>query len=503
MSESSYDAIVIGAGGGGVSCASILAKRGLKTLILEQSDIIGGCCSTFEDQGFHFDTGASIVMFVPALDAIFERLGKKREDYIDLRLCDPIYSFRYPSGEYLEIPRDIHETYEVFKKVCPEDAEAWLDYCEFWKQNAEQGMVQYLHNDMQSWRSFLKMASGSSGMGKYLPAFYLNYELMIRKWFKSETALNIMGFQSYWIGLPPKLCPGLYAAISYSEHEGIYYPMGGMISIPKGILAVGQENGLELRLNTEVTKVIVENRKVRGVVLKDGTKLSSKLVVSNINAQPLYLKLIGEENLPRRVIKGIKSYELSMCMPMIYLGIKGDVPLRAHHSLQLGHYQEHNDIWDKYFLTGKFPEKPICLMCWPTETDPSLAPEGHHALNLGAMGSYKLDHGTWDERRDEFMDRVLGFVEETLWPGISSQIVYKNLSTPMDFERRLLSPEGAIYALKNDILSTMVFRPANRSKCIEGLYLVGASTHPGGGVPMVIAGGGITADLVMEDYQKL
>jgi phytoene dehydrogenase-like protein len=98
---------------------------------------------------------------------------------------------------------------------------------------------------------------------------------------------------------------------------------------------------------------------------------------------------------------------------------------------------------------------------------------------------------------------VLDFVDQTLWPGIRDQVVYKNISTPVDFERRLLSPEGAVYALQNDIPSSMVFRPSNRSKSIEGLYLAGASTHPGGGVPMVIAGGGITADLIMEDINKL
>jgi phytoene desaturase len=503
MEKPQYDAIVIGAGGGGISCSSILAKRGLKTLILEQSDIIGGCCSTFTDQGFHFDTGASIVEFVPAIDAIFERLGKKRQDYIDLRPCDPMYSFRTPEGENLDIPTDIHATYELFKKISPPDAERWLDYCKFWKEASEKGMRQFLHNDMQSWTSLVKMFLRAPAMIKFMPAFYLTYEYMIKKWFTHHGILNTLGFQSYWIGLPPRLCPGMYAAIGYTEHEGIYYPMGGMISIPKGILKVGQEYGLEIRLKTEVTKVLVENGKVRGVQLKDGTKIFSRLVVSNMNAQRLYLDLIGEENLTGRVKKGIKSYKLSMPMPMIYLGVKGKVPLRAHHSLQLGDYQLMNSIWDEYYLKGKFPPKPICLLCWPTHIDPSLAPEGHHAFNLGTMGPYKLDRGTWDERKGEFIEIVLDFVDQTLWPGIRSQIVYKNISTPLDFERRLMSPEGAVYALQNDIPSSMVFRPSNRSKSIEGLYLAGASTHPGGGVPMVIAGGGITADLIMEDIKKL
>ena len=114
-----------------------------------------------------------------------------------------------------------------------------------------------------------------------------------------------------------------------------------------------------------------------------------------------------------------------------------------------------------------------------------------------------LDHGTWDDRREEFMEKAITYVENTLWPDIRNHLSYKNVSTPVDFERRLLSPEGAVYALQNDIPSTMIFRPANRSKSIEGLYLTGASTHPGGGVVMTIASGGISADLIEKDLPTL
>jgi phytoene desaturase len=162
-----------------------------------------------------------------------------------------------------------------------------------------------------------------------------------------------------------------------------------------------------------------------------------------------------------------------------------------------------NSIWDDEYLKGRLAEETICMVCWPTHVDPSLAPEGHHTLNLLTMGPYELDHGTWDERREEFMEKAITYVENTLWPDIRNHLSYKNVSTPVDFERRLLSPRGSIYALQNDLASTLLFRPSNRSKSIEGLYLVGASTHPGGGVPMVVAGGGITADLIMEDIAKL
>ncbi len=503
MEKPEYDAIVIGAGCGGLSCGSILAKNGLKTLILEQSERIGGCCSTFEEEGFHFDVGASIVEFVPAIDSVFERLGKNRADYIDFRPCDPIYSFRSPEGEHINIPMDVNETYDLFKRFSSKDAESWLKYVDYWKVVMEKGMRPILYSDMQSWKSLVMMMVKAPVLLKYLPVFVSNYEEMLSKWFSNQTIMDTMGFQSYWAGLPPRLCPGLYSAIGYTEHEGVFYPMGGMISIPKGIMSIGQEYGLEVNLGQQVSKVIVENGKARGVILKDGTRLTSRLVVSNINAQRLYLEHIGEEHLPSRVIKGIKSYTLSMPMPMIYLGVNTTPPFQAHHSAQLMPFQMANEIWDEYYLPGKLTDDPFCMVCWPTHVDPSLAPEGHHTLNLLTMGPYELDRGTWDERKEEFLEKGIRHVEQTLWPDIRKHIVYKKASTPVDFERRLLHPRGAIYALQNDLASYFIFRPSNRSKSIEGLYLAGASTHPGGGVPMVIAGGGITADLIMKDITKL
>lgn len=501
MEKYDYDAIVIGAGVGGISCASLLAKRGLKTIIFENHNIIGGCCSTFEDHGYHFDTGASIVEFIHIYDSIFERLGRKREDYIDLRSCDPLYSFRTTDGEYIEIKPDIYKTYEDINQYSKKDAKNWLKYCDYWKDMVDGGMEKFMMTEMQSFKSMGKMFD--LGFLKFMPAFMTTYEIMIKKWFSHQKTLDTYGFQCYWMGLPPRLCPGLYASINYMEHSGIYYPMGGMISIPQALLNIGKEYGLELKLNSRVKKVIVKNGKARGVELADGTKFSSKIVISNMNAIPLYLDLIGEEHLPKSVIKGIKSYKLSMPSPIIYLGIKGDVPLKAHHSFQLGRFQQMNEVWDEGFMKGRFYDEPITMVCWPSETDPSLAPPGHHAMHFMSMGPYKLAGGDWDSRRDEFTDRVLDHVDKTLWPGIYDQITYKNLSTPLDFEKRLLQPHGAIYGIQNDIASTMVFRPSNRSKSIEGLYLVGASTHPGGGVPMVAASGGITADLVMQDINRL
>ena len=503
MERYDYDAIVIGAGLGGIACAGILAKNGMKTIIFENADIVGGCCSTFEDHGYKFDTGASVVEFVETYHAVFERLGRKTADYIDFIPCDPLYSFRTYDGEYIEIPKDVDAMGKVIEKYSKRDAKNWFKYAKFWQEMKVKGMNKYLHADMQSWKSLWNMFAADLSMMKFMPAFMTTYEFCIKRWFSHPRVMETMGFQSYWVGLPPRLCPGIYAAITYTEHDGIYYPKGGMGAIPEGLMKVAKEHGAQLKLKTQVTKVLIKNGRACGVELKDGTKLSAKLVVANVNAKKLYLEMIGEEYLTKVVAKGCKSYKLSIPMPMVYLGIKGKVPLKAHHTLPLGRFESYNKTWDDFLTKGKFLDEPLCLISWPSETDPSLAPKGQHVLNIGVGGPYKLAEGNWDTRREEFLEKTIDLVHNTVWPGIRDQIVYKNISTPFDFERRLLSPEGAVYALQNDIASTMVFRPSNKSKSIKGLYLVGASTHPGGGTPMVTASGGITADLILADWKDL
>ena len=502
MNNVEYDVIVIGAGCGGLACATLLSKSGLKTLVLEQSSNIGGCCSTVEEQGFHFDTGAILVVNASMIDAFFERLGKKREDYIDFRPLDPVFSLRTGEGEYLDIPRDVGETAELFRKICPKDAENWLEFSAFIKGSVELAET-FLSRKIQSPRGKDAKYSLPPHLLKFLPLLYLNYESVIEKWFCHQTIRDVLSFRSSYTGSSPRFSPGLMAYVLYAEHE-VYYPKGGMISIPKGILEVGRESGLDLELNKEVTRVIIINGKVRGVELKDGTKLSARAVVSNISAMRLYLDLVGEEHLPQRVIKGIKSYVPSVPLPYINVGIKGEPPLRSQYVMQLLPYQELGDLWDNCILKDRLPDKVGNVMiCWQSKADPDMAPEGHNTMIFAGPGPYRLEQGTWDERRDEYMDQVVSHTEENIWPGLSDQIVYRNFVTPVDFERRLLAPEGAAFPIANDLISMFLFHPSNRSKSIEGLYLTGASTYPGGGVFLVVTGGCWTADLIMKDITKL
>ncbi len=491
-----YDVIVVGAGNGGITAGALLAKQGRKTLVLEQSNRVGGCCSTFERDGYKFDLGASIVEVVYPIELAFKKLGSSFWEELDLIPCDPIYSYIFQDGSRINYPLSLEGTAEVISKIDPEDGKKWFELADYFAEMMKKTIEAFFTSPANNFIDMAKMVMKQPGILKFLPLFATSYQDVIKKYFKNDVVQQTMSFQSFYCGLPPELAPGFIALIPYSEHEGIWYPRGGMIQIPMAIKRLGEKYGLEVQFNKQVEKVLVRNRRVEGVRLTDGTEITSDLVVSNVNAKKLYLDYIGEEHLPWLARYGIKSYEVSMSCFMIYVGCDYRPPLEAHHSLTIGPLEMMNDFWWNDFKKGRAPEDVHGLICWPTESDPSLAPEGHHVLNIMGMGPYELSGTNWDKEKQAYAEKMINGLSKTAIPELADHITMLDISTPLDFERRLLSPGGAIYGLQMDIPAQATFRPSSKSKSIKGLYLTGASTHPGGGVPSTIASGLIAAELI-------
>jgi phytoene desaturase len=495
-----YDAIVIGAGCGGISAGALLARQGRKVLVLEQSERVGGCCSTFEKEGYHFDVGASIVEVIYPIEKAFETLGTSFQQEVDLLPCDPIYSYIFKDGSRVNYPLSLEGTAEVISSISPEDGKQWFQLADYFADMMKQTIEAFFTNPSNSFLDLMKMGVKNPRMLKFLPLFITSYQDVIKKYFKNDVVQQTMSFQSFYCGLPPELAPGFIALIPYSEHEGIWYPRGGMVQIPRAFQRCGEKLGMEVRFNTRVDKVMVRNRVVEGVRLADGTEITSDLVISNVNAKKLYLDMIGEEHLPWLARIGIKSYEVSMSCVMLYIGLDYRPPLEAHHSLTIGPLQMMNDFWWNEYKNGQIPEDVHGLICWPTESDPSLAPEGCHVLNIMGMGPYDLSGTDWDSEKQRVAEMMIKGLSETAVPGMSDHVKVLEVSTPLDFERRLLNPKGAIYGLSMDLPNQAVFRPAAKSRSIKGLYLTGASTHPGGGVPSAVASG-LIASMLVDKYE--
>jgi phytoene desaturase len=497
---SDYDAIVIGAGLGGLSAGAMLAKQGFKTLVCEHTSRVGGCCSSFEHEGYTFDMGASIVEMAWIIDELFTRLGKKTSDYMEMVPIDPIYGFVTGDGERFTYPVDKDATREILARISPEDARAWDRFATVGSEAINEVFGTVMSTPMQSMLDAVKIGMANPKMIKYISYMLKSFESTLCSFFKDDKVRASMSMQSYYIGLPPALCPGYAAFLAYSEHEGIFYPRGGMIKIPEGIARVFTEFGGEIRLDTTVRRVLLEGNRAVGVELADGTQIRSRLVLSNINAKTLYLDLIGRDKIPGWAARAVDSYELSIPCPMIMLGMDAAPELEAHHTICYGTMQEMNSAYFDYFKKGKLHDGGMMIICWPTHADPSLAPEGHHALNIVTLAPYDLAEGDWDGMKDAYLETMLNAVEKKFHINLRDHITTAKVNTPKDFERALLHPRGAVYGLNNDLFSTAMFRPGLRSRVVKGLYLAGASTHFGGGVPTTVGSGVAVSGLIEKDF---
>ncbi len=499
---SDYNVIVIGAGIGGLAVSGLMAKQGRKVLLLEQSERVGGCCSTFEKEGYHFDLGASLIEDVQVMDWCFQRLGTTIAQEVELIPPHLIFSIIFKDGSRMRYPKSVEESAQEIAKIAPEDVKGWYDFCKYMKVFNDAAVEGFFVKPANTLGDVIRMFQQTPTMLKYMPLFNGNYQGVLNKFFKSEKIRESLSYQCFYAGLPPELLPGLYAVIPYSEHEGIYYSKGGMVAIPTAFRRVGEKLGMTTRLNTLVKKVMIKDRRAMGVVLADGSEITADLVISDINAKTLYLDLIGEEHLPSIVRTGVKSYEYSMSTPTIYLGVDYDPPLESHHTLATIPMEEMNKYWWDEYEQGRYPAQQFGIISCTTRSDPGLAPKGHNIIILTmGPGPYKLDGTTWEAKKKELLPKIIKYYSERYIPGLEEHIRVAEFSTPADFEKRLLSPEGAIYALRQDVPHSICFRPAAKSKSIKGLYLVGASTHPGGGIPVVTASAMNAADLI-EKYEK-
>jgi phytoene desaturase len=497
-----YDVIVIGAGCGGLGAGALLAHQGRRVLVVEQSERVGGCCSTFEKQGYKIDLGASIIEFPQVIDWCFQRMGTTFAKEVDLVAVDPVFSAILHDGTRVSYPISLEGTAKEIGRIAPGDVKGWERYSKKMQGFLDAALKGFFVSPATNLADVVRLFARTPALLKYNSMFFGSYEGIIRKYFKDEKVVESLSFHSFYAGLPPALLPGHFAMIPYAEHGGIYYAKGGMIGIPKGFQKCGERSGMKVRLNAPVRKILIENKRVKGVLLEDGTEITAGIVVSNINAKKMYLEMVGEEHLPWLAKVGLKSYTYSMATPMLYLCLDYRPPLEDHHTLMTLPMDRVNAYWNDHYLKGSFPREQFGILSWTTKSDPSLAPKGHHIIAVTlAPGVYRLDGAGWEASRERLKESIIDYLAETYLPGLKEHVVLAELSTPVDFEKRLRSPEGAIYALRQDLPHSMMFRPSARSRHVKGLYLAGASTHPGGGVPTVTASAMIAADLI-EKYEK-
>ncbi len=493
--------IIIGSGFGGLGAAIRLAARGHEVEIYEKRDKIGGRAYVYEQDGFKFDGGPTVITAPFMFDDLFAAAGRKREDYVSFQPLNPFYrifnseqrSFDYNGDEAFILDQIRQWNAEGVEGY--NDAEGYSRFMATTKAIFQKGFVELADKPFLHVTDMLKVAPDLIKMQSYLSVY--NY---VSQFVKDEFLRRVFSFHPLLIGGNPFDAPSIYAMIHYLEREwGIHYALGGTGALVAALGKLFTELGGKIHLNADIEEILVSEAKrdrVTGIRLSDGTIHHADQVVSNADVAFTYRSLIPEQYRRKNTNKRIEKMKYSMSLVVIYFGTKRrylDSGL-AHHNIILSERYRGllDDIFNRELLSDEFS----LYLHMPTITDSSIAPEGCENFYVLAPVPH-LGSGTdWKHAAKPYRDKIMHFLEANYLPDLQANIVSEHMVDPLHFQNTLNSYLGSAFSVQPILTQSAWFRPHNQSEDFENLYFVGAGTHPGAGLPGVLSSSIIVENLI-------
>lgn len=487
--------IVIGSGFGGLSAAVRLAAHGYEVELFEKRHKIGGRAYVHEADGFKFDSGPTVITAPWLFDEIWQLAGRNREDYFKLVPCDPFYRIFDHTGRafsYNGDPAFIHSQIEQWN---PADKEGYDRFMRKTKEVFETGMP-LIDKPFLKVTDMLKVAPDLIRLQSYRGVY--GY---VSQFIKDDFLRRCFSFHPLLIGGNPLDASALYVLIHYLEREwGIHYALGGTGSIVNAFGRLFEELGGKIHLNADVQEILVEGRKVSGVRMADGTIHKADVVVSNADVAWTYLNLLPAQYRRKNTDRRIKNMKYSMSLFVIYFGTKrryNETKL-AHHNIILS--DRYNQLLRDIFSSKDLPTDFSLYLHMPTITDPSIAPPGHEAFYVLSPVPHLGANIDWSKQGKPYRDAIMAFLEKNYLPDLQANLVTEHYIDPPYFQNELNSYLGSAFSVQPILTQSAWFRPHNRSEDFENLYFVGAGTHPGAGLPGVIASAKIVDELICEAH---
>jgi phytoene desaturase len=466
--------------------------RGYRVTLLEKRDKPGGRAYCVERDGYTFDMGPTVVTAPQLFEELWQISGKKMSDHVDLRSVAPFYAVRFHDGTAFDYTGDEAAMLSQVSELTPKDIEGYRRFLEMSEKIFHVGFEKLSDVPFSSLWSMVKIAPAMIRLKSYKTVYDL-----IAGYIENEKLRQLLSFHTLLVGGNPFTTTSIYALVAYLEQKwGVHFPMGGMGALVKGMADLVEANGGTIRYNTEVKKIVVENGRAVGVRLLDGSVINANVVVSNADVAWTYRELLDEGVRRRWTNKKIDNIAYSMSLFVWYFGTSRRYDDVAHHSILLGPRYKGllSDIFEKRVLADDFS----LYMHRPTATDPSLAPEGHDAFYVLSPVPHLTEGIDWRERAEPYRTAIETYLSETVLPGLKDVVDVSFVMTPEHFRDELLSVNGAGFSLQPLLTQSAYFRPHNASEDIGGLYIVGAGTHPGAGLPGVLSSAKIMDRLVPD-----
>ncbi|MFK7869418.1 MAG: phytoene desaturase [Roseobacter sp.] len=495
--DARQQAIVIGAGLGGLAAAMRLGAKGYRVTVIDKLDVPGGRGSAIWKDGHRFDLGPTIVTVPQLYRDLWNACGRDFDADVTLKALDPFYEIRWDDGTKFVAQQDTDKLRAEVAKLSPGDLKG---FDKFLKDSAARYWFGFEDLGRRSMHELWELI-------KVLPTFvrlradrsvYGHAAMRV----KNEKLRMALSFHPLFIGGDPLNVTSMYILVAYLEKEfGVHYAMGGLAAVAKAMARVIEDQGGALLMQSEVDEILLQDGRAAGVKLASGLEMAADVVVSNADSGHTYTRLLRNYKKRRWTPARLKRTRYSMSLFVWYFGTKGTRdkwPDVGHHTILNG--PRYTGLLKDIFIKGKLCDDMSLYVHRPSVTDPSVAPEGDDSFYvLSPVPHLGHDNGVdWAEEEPKYKAKMLAMLEEQLLPGLSEHLGPEVVFTPETFRDRYLSPMGAGFSIEPRILQSAWFRPHNVSEEAKGLYLVGAGTHPGAGVPGVVSTAEVLGKLVPD-----
>ncbi len=485
-------AVVIGSGFGGLATAIRLGARGYRVTVLEKLNRPGGRARVHQQDGFTFDAGPTIITAKFLLEELWELCGRRMEDDVRLELMAPFYRIRFHDGEHFDYCGDSEHNRREIARFSPVDVAGYDRFMEASARNYRVGFEQLVDRPFSSLLDMLKVMPDMLRLRADR-----SVHALVSRYIQDPRIRQVLSFHPLLIGGNPYSASAVYTLISHLEREGgVYSAMGGTGRIVDGLAKLIEHQGNVLRCNAPVQEICVRDRSAHGVVLEGGEYIGADLVVSNADVAWTYRHLTEGTVRRRWSDRRLNRARYSNGLFVWYFGTRRryvDVP---HHSILLG--PRYRGLLNDIFRHKRLAEDFSLYLHRPTATDPSLAPEGCDAFYVLAPVPNLEADVDWEQQAEPFRCAVQQYLSDSVLPDLENQLASSLVTTPLDFQGDLNSFRGAGFGMEPVLWQSAWFRPHNRSEDVKGLFFVGAGTHPGAGVPGVIASAKVVEELVPD-----
>jgi phytoene desaturase len=475
-----------------MAAALRLRAKGYAVTLVDRCSRLGGRAQVFEQNGYKHDAGPTVITAPFLFDELFTLFDKNLSSYIDFLAVEPWYRFHFADGNTLDYGGSIDQTVAEIARLSPQDAGSYKKLLSHSKKIFDVGFTQLSDKPFHSIWTMIKQIPALVRLGCYRTVFQ-----MVKRYFKDERLQQAFTIHPLLVGGNPYETTSIYSLIHYLERRwGVFFAKGGTGAIVDGLEQLMHEEGILIRMNTTVTHINVIKQTVNGVELENGEHLDADLVVSNADPLHLYNHLLPRDYQHFSARFKTKKVQTSMGLFVLYFGSTKQFPEVAHHTIWLG--KRHKELLTEIFHGQQLPEDFSLYVHRPTATDCSFAPEGCDSFYvLAPVPNLRADID-WNTAGSDLQARIIEALDKSMLPGIKQHVTSDFYMTPADFKQDYLSVDGAGFSVSPLFRQSAWFRFHNRAEGPKNLYLVGAGTHPGAGVPGVLSSAKVVDQLIPD-----